>query len=328
MATEGPRASDVFRTARRRLALRYVVLFALALAVFSAVFFAFVAVIIQPAFDIGPEPPEGAAGRVAYTREIERIGFAVLVADVALVGVVAFAGYHLADRTLRPISDAHDRQGRFVADASHEIRSPLAVIRATVDRGLDPESDDEARTAALRTIGEAAQRLTATSNGLLELASADRQFVRAEPVDVSVAVAEAVSRARDAVGGDAVHVELSLAPDVVVLGDDESLTNLVRNLVENALRYDTRGPVTIRSSATGWQAVVEVVDRGPGIPTTDLERIFEPFYRVRADAKAPRGTGLGLAIAARLAHQLGGRLRAESTVGQGTTMRLTLPRHR
>lgn len=98
---------QVFAVARRRLALRYVVLFALVLSAFSAVFYVVIAIVIQPAFDIGPEPPDGVVAALTYTRAIESIGLAIVVADVVVVAIVAVVAYYLADRTLRPIRDAH-----------------------------------------------------------------------------------------------------------------------------------------------------------------------------------------------------------------------------
>jgi two-component system, OmpR family, sensor kinase len=319
--------TQVFAEARRRLALRYVVLFALVLTAFSTVFFVAIAIVIQPAFDIGPEPPEGAPATRAYTRTIERIGLVVIVADVAVVSGVAFVAWYLAERTLRPVRDAHERQGRFVADASHEIRSPLAVIRSTVDQALSPAANDQTRTDALVTIGDAVDRLTATTRGLLTLAALERPLgATRDPIDVSVAVAEAVATARAAEPSPGTTIELNLAPDLLVRGDSDALTGLVRNLIDNALRYASGRPIGVRASGTPGSAIVEVTDHGPGIAPADLERVFEPFYRVRADSKAPPGTGLGLAIAARLARELGGRLQAESKVGEGSVFRVTLPR--
>jgi signal transduction histidine kinase len=321
--------TQVFAQARRRLALRYVVLFALVLGVFSAVFFVAIATVIQPAFDIGPEPPDSATASLAYSRAVEAIALVLMVADLAVVGLVALAAFYLADRTLRPIRDAHERQGRFVADASHEIRSPLAVIRSTVDRALEPTADEGTREQALETIGEAVDRLTATTRGLLTLAAVEQPLrAGSEPIDVSVAVAEAVAVARQASPEAEATIELNLAPDLLVLGDSDALTSLVRNLVDNALRYAPRGTVRVRASGSASTATVEVSDEGPGIARDELDRVFEPFYRVRADSKSPLGTGLGLAIAARLARELGGRLQVESKVGEGCLFRLTLSRAR
>ncbi len=320
---------QVFAVARRRLALRYVVLFALVLSAFSAVFYVVIAIVIQPAFDIGPEPPDGVVAALTYTRAIESIGLAIVVADVVVVAIVAVVAYYLADRTLRPIRDAHERQGRFVADASHEIRSPLAVIRSTVDRATEPGADDETRIQALATISDAVDRLSATTRGLLTLAAVERPLRAArERIDVSVSVAEAVAAARQGTPDAKGTIELSLAPDLLVLGDTDALTSLVRNLIENALRHAPGSEVRVRTIGRSGMAIVEVSDHGPGIGEADLRRVFEPFFRVRADSRAPTGTGLGLAIAARLARELGGRLQAESTPRRGSTFRLTLPRER
>ena len=120
----------MFRRARVRLTVLYIALFALTLGVFSLVFYVGFATVLAPAFDLAPDLSSEQVAQVAYQTTLERVGLALIAADVIVVALVALLAWALADRTLRPIREAHARQRRFVADASHEIRTPLAAIRS------------------------------------------------------------------------------------------------------------------------------------------------------------------------------------------------------
>ena len=319
----------MFERARRRLALRYLALFVLVIAAFSLVFFATVAVVLQPAFDLVPEVTNERPEVHAYHQAIKRIALAIAIADgVVIVGVGA-AAYYLAGRTLRPIQEAHERQRRFVADASHEMRTPLAAIRSTAESALARPGDAEGDEAALRTIVASSERLTGLTNDLLLLARSERGVLepRPERFDLSVLVAEVAEAVPGGVAGGSSAVALTLQPDLEVRADEDEIRRIVSNLLDNAVRYGVGGlPIQLRTQGVDGQAVLEVQDHGPGIAPADVDRIFEPFFRVRQDAGAPAGSGLGLAIAADLAARNGGRLTVDSRLGEGSTFRLELPR--
>jgi signal transduction histidine kinase len=320
----------MFGHARRRLAIRYAAISAVVLAVFSLAFLGGLAVILRPDFDIGPEVAAPQSAREANADLLARVGLAVVVADAAAVLIIGFAGFYLAGRTLRPIRDAHERQGRFVADASHEIRTPLAVIRANVGRALAASADADTRTDALEAIDRAATRLGDVASDLLVLARLEANPAESAPmsIDASVVVAEVVESTQDAHPGLAERVRMVLAPDVSVAAEETDLARIVQNFLDNAIAYGAAGTIDVRTGIHGGQAMVEVCDQGPGIAPEDLARIFEPFYRVRSDANAPHGSGLGLAIAQRLAASLGGTIRVRTAPGQGACFRLLLPRDR
>jgi signal transduction histidine kinase len=319
----------MFAQARRRLAVRYLVLFVIVLIAFSLVFFVVLAVALQPDFDIGPEVPNEDVARLAYTRALERIALALVLANAVVLAFVGLAGYYLADRTLRPIREAHDRQRRFVADASHEMRGPIAAIQGTAESSLLPTAGDETRRQGLETILDSSARLGRLTTDLLVLARTEQGVldVAADPVDLSVIVAEEVERFQAGVTDRRLTVELSLTPDLVIQADQTEVARIVGNLLDNALRHGGE-PIRARTYASDGRAFVEVADRGPGIASADAERVFEPFYRVRSDASAPAGSGLGLAIAADLARRYGGRLTVVSSPGSGARFRLELPRIR
>jgi two-component Ni(II)/redox sensor kinase NrsS len=320
----------MFRRARWRLTLLYIALFAIALGVFALVFYAGFATVLVPDFDIAPELSNAQAADAAYQATIERIGAALAIAWVVAVALVSVAAWVLAARTLRPIREAHLRQRRFVADASHEIRTPLAAIRATAEGATSHDaSADELRTALDRIAGSA-EGLSRLTNDLLLLARADERPVdrRTDRFDLSVATTEALETMTGA-DRDGAGPRVVLEPDLVVSGDPDEIRRVVINLVDNAIRYSGRPDlVQVTTSGSEREAVVAVGDSGPGIAAADLDQIFEPFHRVRADAASPDGSGLGLAIARSLAERNGGRLTVASRPGAGSTFRLVLPRSR
>ena len=320
----------MFRRARWRLTLLYIALFAIALGVFALVFYAGFATVLVPDFDIAPELSNAQAADAAYQATIERIGAALAIAWVVAVALVSVAAWVLAARTLRPIREAHLRQRRFVADASHEIRTPLAAIRATAEGATSHDaSADELRTALDRIAGSA-EGLSRLTNDLLLLARADERPIdrRMDRFDLSVATNEALETMTGA-DRDGAGPRVVLEPDLVVSGDPDEIRRVVINLVDNAIRYSGRPDlVQVTTSGSEREAVVAVGDSGPGIAAADLDQIFEPFHRVRADAASPDGSGLGLAIARSLAERNGGRLTVASRPGAGSTFRLVLPRSR
>ena len=321
----------MFRRARIRLTALYIALFALVLGVFSLVFYVGFVTILAPAFDLGPELTSEEVAQVAYQTTVERIGVALLVADLVVVALVGVAAWVLAARTLRPIREAHARQRRFVADASHEMRTPLAAIRSSAEGALAAaDSADELRRA-LAVVASSAERLTRITNDLLLLARSDElPGDRRESIDLSVTAAETVE-AFGAAHPDLPQTRMALGADLRVSADPSEVSRIVANLLDNALRYSggpNARPARITTKAADGEAVLDVSDDGPGIATADLERIFEPFYRVHSDASTPEGNGLGLAIARSLAQRNGGRLTAVSQRGSGATFRLSLPRLR
>lgn len=319
----------MFRRARIRLTALYIALFALVLGVFSIAFYLGYVTILAPAFDIGPELTTEAFAQAAYQVTVERIGLALIVGNIVVVALVGIAAWVLAARTLKPIDETYARQRRFVADASHEMRTPLAAMRSSAESALAAAASEDELRAALATVASSAERLTRITNDLLMLArSEELPNRRPGPIDLSVVVSETAETFALA-HPELPRARLSLAEDLRVSADSSEVGRIVANLLDNAIRYSggaTAKPVRMATRAADGEAIVEVMDDGPGVGPADLERIFEPFYRVRFDAASPEGNGLGLAIARSLAQRNGARLIAESPPGTGATFRLTLPR--
>ncbi|HEX5948796.1 MAG TPA: ATP-binding protein [Actinomycetota bacterium] len=213
----------------------------------------------------------------------------------------------------------------FVADASHELKTPAAAIQAaaeTVEGAVADDPESAARFAG--QLRRDAARLAGIVSDLLDLSRLEVERPSLDPVRLDEIVGEEIERLRST--ADAVRIESAVDP-VTVRGARDDLTLLFRNLLDNAVRYSPEGGrVSVRLSERDGRVVLEVEDTGIGIPGRDLPRVFERFYRVdRARSRETGGTGLGLSIARHVAEQHGGRIEAESELGRGSTFRVTLP---
>jgi two-component system phosphate regulon sensor histidine kinase PhoR len=219
----------------------------------------------------------------------------------------------------------------FVANVSHELKTPLAVIKVCVESLIEgAAADPDACDGFLAQIGEQADRL---HNLVLDMLSLARIESGANVMDVrEVSVESAVRqclerhRARAEANGQRLDAEPPDSPSFA-LADDEALDTILDNLVDNAVKYTpTGGRITIRSTNADDAVCIEVEDTGVGIPERDQPRIFERFYRVdKARARELGGTGLGLAIVKHLTQAMGGEVAIRSTVGRGTTVTVRLP---
>jgi two-component system phosphate regulon sensor histidine kinase PhoR len=216
----------------------------------------------------------------------------------------------------------------FVANASHELKTPVAAVRALAETLLTALPDDpEAGHRFAERIGREAERLDVLVRDLLDLSRVERGTLDAEPVDLVGLVKEVVGGYLDLAEERRIKLGTELQPGVAMRGDRAQLLLLLSNLVDNALRYTpARGSVCIRLHAAESRAVIQVDDTGEGIPAAELPRVFERFYRVdKARARQTGGTGLGLAIVRHVAEAHGGTVRVESELARGTTFTVTLP---
>jgi two-component system OmpR family sensor kinase len=216
-----------------------------------------------------------------------------------------------------------DRQRAFVADASHELRTPLTSILANLEL-LEAELDGEQREMAESAL-RSSKRMRRLVADLLLLARADagRESTRA-PVDLTAIASEAADEAGALSSNH--PVSLDLPAPVTVTGVADDLHRLAGNLVENALIHTAPGtPVTVSVRRDGDQAVLEVADRGPGVPSDLRERVFERFARGNADTNRAGGSGLGLAIVKAVADAHGGRVDLLDAPGGGSRFVVSLP---
>jgi signal transduction histidine kinase len=232
------------------------------------------------------------------------------------------------DAMLARLDAAFGAQRQFLADASHELRNPLAIIRTNLDVALaDPDADPEELRQSLVVIQRASDRMSHLVDDLLALARGQALEVRSETVDLGAAVADASDELFLSAKRRDITLDRTIVPGVVVSGDYDALKRAVSNLLENAVRYAPPGSrVRLAVGSERSRAWVSVSDEGPGLAPEDQRRVFDRFWRAdKGRSRAEGGTGLGLAIVRQIANSHGGEVQLQSRVGVGSTFTIWLP---
>jgi heavy metal sensor kinase len=232
--------------------------------------------------------------------------------------------------TLARLENSFAELRRFTADASHELRTPLTALRAVGEAALRPDAGDpKSLREALSSMLEETRRLSDLVDALLLLARADTGVIIASQQQVDLA--ELLSEVRDTllVLAEEKSQQLEIvAGQLTVRADRELLRLALLNLVHNAIRYSAEGLlISLRVRRRDANAVVEVVDQGPGIAPQHQQKVFDRFYRIdQARSRASGGAGLGLAIARWAIERQGGHVELESELGRGSLFRIVMPR--
>ncbi len=218
----------------------------------------------------------------------------------------------------------------FVANASHELKTPLTAIRGFAETLLDPKIPAEDRANFAGRIVKHAERISAIVEDLLTLARLEEpgQAIASEPVVLRPLVERVVELLTPRASSEGIRITVEIEPDdLAARGDPDGIRQIVENLIDNALRHSSAEEVGFRAHGSGDDKVLLTVwDRGTGIPSVHIDRVFERFYRVdHSRSHSTGGTGLGLSIVKHWAEQMGGRVSVESEVGMGTTVRVELP---
>ncbi|PSN15008.1 two-component sensor histidine kinase [filamentous cyanobacterium CCP5] len=266
----------------------------------------------------------------------------------AIVALLAGTGWLLSGIAIAPVRDSYQQLKQFTADASHELRSPIAVIQTNVQVALtDPEPDLASQQGQLQVIERLTRRLGRLVDDLLFLTRQESGLVPMErsQLDLDLLLAEvteeqqAIAQAKGIVLSYAFQPVLSsvggrpdsASPSALIWGDGDQISRLFTNLIGNALQYTPSGTVIVHLQKTRQQGQpwlqIQVVDTGTGIPAEALPRLFDRFYR--ADPARSRsgstGSGLGLAIAKVILENHRGSIRIDSELGKGTTATVLLP---
>ena len=218
----------------------------------------------------------------------------------------------------------------FVANVSHEIKTPLTSIKGYVETLLNGAIDDPShRVRFLEKIDRNAERLSQLVQDILSLAQieAGEDSFKAQPTDLGPILFSVISRYEDAFSQKGLRLKLNTPPTpIVIMGDKEAIIQVLDNLLTNAIKYTHEGGrVTVSLSLKGEWVRIDVEDTGIGISAEDLGRIFERFYRVdKARSRDMGGTGLGLSIVKHLVATMGGEVGVESTVGVGSKFSIRL----
>ena len=268
------------------------------------------------------------ADRVELENRYALLIAAFAVAALAALGLVTGGGVLLARKSTEPVQATFEQMRRFMADAAHQLRTPITVLRSRAEVAQQRVREPEAYAAALADIEREASRMGAIVDDLLVLAraDADRRAVRKERCFLDDVVLDAVHAAQPLAERRGVRLEVGALEEAAVLGEPELLRQAALIVIENALKYTPAGgTVTAAVGAAEGRAVLTVRDTGAGIAPDVLPHVFERFYRgALAEGREP-GAGLGLAIARWIAEAHGAEIAIDSIEGQGTQVTLRIP---
>jgi signal transduction histidine kinase len=246
---------------------------------------------------------------------------------------ISAASWGLAGLAMQPVYQSYRQIQQFTADAAHELRTPLAATRATVEAVLDLEiiSESESRST-LQTLARQNLRLSQLVQDLLLLSRLDsqRQPLK-QSCDLKTLICDVMDEFEVFAGAAGIELiaKLQMQQSLFVLGDEEQLYRLMANLVGNAIHYTPKGgQVWLTLDREDRHALIRVQDTGIGIACKEQSHIFERFYRVNSDrSRATGGSGLGLPIAMAIAKAHHGTIQVKSQVGQGSLFTVRLPQH-
>jgi two-component system, OmpR family, manganese sensing sensor histidine kinase len=263
----------------------------------------------------------------------------LLAGTTVMVGIVAAIGWFLSGIAMQPIRESYQRLKQFTADASHELRNPIAVIQTNVQVALaDPEAEVADQQKHLQVIERLTRRLGRLVEDLLFLARQDSGSVPPPRSKVVLAqlLAETVEEQRTIAADRQIHLDLSVPNEFsqeVVLVDRDQIIRVCTNIIANALQYtpiDGAVKLSLNQIKRSGQSYlqIKVADTGSGIPAAAIPQVFERFYRVDpARSKSSGGTGLGLSIAKAIVDNHQGQITIESPTNQGTIVTITLPQN-
>jgi len=265
-----------------------------------------------------------------YAAAYKTLFWLLCMALVLYMAACSF-GYWLAGRNIRPISEMYARQKQFTADASHEMRTPLAVMKLAV-QGLREDEDSrlsEFAKESVEMLDSEADRLSRLTENLMTLARSDEDNLPAytEQVDMTALCHKVAAQLALLAEQKQIVLKQELQADLSVQGDELALSRLLIILLDNALKYSApKTTVTLRGARVKEHLVIEVRDEGCGISDEDKTRVFDRFYRVdKARSRSQGGLGLCLSLAWAIVHQHGGSIEAFDNQPQGTVMYVQLP---
>lgn len=271
--------------------------------------------------------------QAAQSRRVvrEAVGNLVLIlVPVGLVGLIlaGVGGLYMSRRAMQPVRDSFQRQRTFIADASHELKTPLSLVKINAEVMQRHPTDPDNREIVEDQLSEI-DRMDALLSDLLVLARLDagRLDVEDKPFDLAVVAAETAGRFLTRAAAECVRLEVEVPGELPVHGDPARTSQILAALLDNATRYTPEGGIiTVRARSLDDRAEASVENTGPGISEAHLPRVFDRFYRAEAArTRVGGGTGLGLSIARDLSRAQGGDLTAENADG-GVAFRLELPR--
>ena len=279
-------------------------------------------------------PTETGVVQVVFTKEFEdgllamffRGMFIIWISSILFLGLISWI---LTRFALKPAKKAWEQQKRFIADISHELRTPITVIKANLEIPIsDSEGSIKENMLWLENSYDEAENMSKLVNELIEMSKIDsgQEKLLIEDVHLSYTVSNLVTKMQPLFNKKGVVLLDDIEKDVVILGDKNKIQQLCKILVDNSLKHTEKGSANISLKTTSSSVILQVTDTGVGIAKEDQSKIFDRFYRTdSARYRADGSVGLGLNIAKWIADSHKGSISVESELGKGSIFTVTLP---
>lgn len=321
---------NLFFAARIRLTAYYIAIMAVILIVFSLVLYAVLSRQLHDNFEVRFSSNE--TQEEVFLKTTDGVQTALVITDLVVLLLTAAGSYLLAGKTLQPIREALDAQKRFTADASHELRTPLAIMKTESEVTL---KNSQAGLVELReSISsnlEEVERMSAMVESLLALSSVDHhgEIALQNPVSLLQVTEHVVAKLRPMAERKHIRVAIERSDEGLVLGNLESLSRMIYNLLQNAIKYTpSKGNITLSVISKNSEQALIIADTGVGISNEANPHIFKRFYKAdTARTNTTGGAGLGLSIVKSIIDQHQGNINIESQPNKGTTVEVTFKKY-
>jgi signal transduction histidine kinase len=242
---------------------------------------------------------------------------ALILITIPVLIVSGSIGYLVAKHLLKPVKESYESQERFMQDAAHELRNPLAAISIALQNGGAGEN-----TKLITTLRRQTNRLVGIVEDMLFL-ERRKSGDKIADTDISVLLHDVLEDLQPAISSRALKLKTQIEDEIIIRIDPQDFIKLTRNLLENSIKYSgDNKTITVIMKKTG-RVNLQIIDQGIGIPESEIQSIGERFYRAKNVGKVS-GTGLGIAIVNKVLNAYGGKMTISSTLGKGTTVNITL----
>ena len=252
------------------------------------------------------------------------LGRALVFTGIPILLFSVLLAYSLARKLVRPVEQTFADQERFLQDASHEMRNPLAALYAVVQDARSSD-DPKAKDKALTTIDRQVKQLVKLNDDLLLIERSKQKLANLPTVNISELTLDVIDSIYAQANQRNIILKNSIDPNVVLPVDDKDWVCMVRNIIENAIKYSPdKSKVSISLTLNKTHVSFMVKDKGIGIPSNEIDSLGERFYRGKNVGRIG-GTGLGLAIVYQIVHKYNGTVQIDSKIQKGTSVTIKLP---
>jgi two-component system, OmpR family, sensor histidine kinase CiaH len=309
--------SNLFEKARLVLTAYYVIAMFIILMIFSSVLIFTVESKVRESFD-GSIVVREENDRVfkKLTNEIEILIYTI---DAGLLLLIGGASYFLAGKTLRPIKDNMEAQKKFLANASHDLRTPVAIITTESEVILqDKNIGVKDYRDAIESNLEEAKKMSVIINGLLFMARGEAEIKIREKLNLSLLLKKIIDKMNTQARQKDLVLHSEINQDIFIMSNTSDMERAINNILQNAINYTKIGKIEINLKQEKNKILLEIIDTGVGIKEKDLPFIFDRFFKAEHSRNDGAGSGLGLHIAKETIERNGGQIKIESKLGVGT----------